>query len=226
MLGTSMTPEIYPSLISADLLALREVIDALEPVADGFHLDVMDFHFVPNLTFGPAFIHAISRVTKKPLHVHVMVDDPLQWTQVLTLRACDVFVFHYEATRERKKIMQVIDAAKGIGCGVGMAINPNTPPDVLFEYLPHLAQALIMSVEPGFSGQKFMPQVQAKLPVLQEHITKQALPCKIAMDGGIAHDNIALLAGQGVSIFAIASAIFGKPDPAIAVQELRQLVSR
>ncbi len=205
--------EIFPSLISADILSLKNVIDLLDPHVDGYHLDVMDFHFVPNLTFGPAVVNAIAGVTERPLHVHLMVDKPAQWLDVLTLRSRDVLVFHYEATKQH---MQLIDAIKGKGYKVGIAINPDTPPDSVLEFLPHLDQVLVMSVQPGFSGQKFMPQVMEKLPKLSG--------TTIAMDGGIGPDNIAILKQKGVTQFGIASAIFDSSDPVQAIRDLRAIV--
>ncbi len=205
--------EIFPSLISADILSLKNVIDLLDEHVDGYHIDVMDFHFVPNLTFGPAFVNAIALATERPLHVHLMVDNPTQWLEVLELRPHDVVVFHYEATTQH---MQLIDAIKGKGFKVGIAINPDTSPDSVLEFLPHLDQVLVMSVQPGFSGQKFMPQVMEKLPKLSS--------ATIAMDGGIGPDNIAILAQKGVTQFGIASAIFDSGDPVQAIRDLRAIV--
>ncbi len=205
--------EIFPSLISADILSLKNVIGLLDNHVDGYHLDVMDFHFVPNLTFGPAFVHAIANATDKPLHVHLMVDNPEQWLEVLKLRPCDVFVFHYEATSQH---MQLIDAVKQRGYKVGIAINPDTPPESVMEFVPHVDQVLVMSVQPGFSGQKFMPQVMEKLPKLSG--------ATIAMDGGIGPDNISVLAQKGVTQFGIASAIFDTSDPVQTIRDLRSLI--
>ncbi len=206
-----MAIQIFPSLISANILSLQNVIETLDPHVDGYHLDVMDFHFVPNLTFGPAFVNAIAHATDKPLHVHLMVDNPEQWVEVLELRRHDTVIFHYEATTQHAAL---IDALKQKGYRVGIAINPQTSPDKVVEYLPLLDQVLVMSVEPGFSGQKFMPQVMEKLSVL-------AGKCTIAMDGGIGPDNIAMLAAKGVTQFGIASAIFDTSDPVQAIRGLR-----
>ncbi len=215
--------EIYPSLISANILSLKDTIEQLDHHVDGYHIDVMDFHFVPNLTFGPAFVNAIAQATDKPLHVHVMVDNPFRWVEMLKLREHDVFVFHYEALQETGEILQVIDAAKSKKFGVGIAINPDTAPHTVLEFLPMLDQVLVMSVQPGFSGQKFIPEVTEKLPVLAEHIRTKQLPCKIAMDGGIGPDNIAMLAQKGAVQFGIASAIFDSSDPVQAIKDLRSL---
>ena len=213
-----MAIEIYPSLISADILSLRDVLETLDQHVDGYHIDVMDFHFVPNCTMGPVFVNALTQATDKPLHVHLMVDNPEQWLEVLTLREHDVFVFHYEATTQH---IQLIDAVKNKGCRVGIAINPQTHPQGVLELIEHIDQVLVMSVEPGFSGQKFMPQVMEKLPLLTQQST-----CKIAMDGGIGPDNIAMLAERGVTQFGIASAIFDSADPIEVIKDLRARCQR
>ncbi|MCK4517934.1 ribulose-phosphate 3-epimerase, partial [Candidatus Babeliales bacterium] len=167
--------KIYPSLISSDLLNLDKTINQIDNYCDGFHIDVMDDHFVPNLTWGPAFVWAISEKTKLPLHVHLMVDEPEKWLDRVKLKKDDIFIFHVEAVVgwKENKVIDFIKKvtnlrAKAMGCKVGVAINPKTPVESIFSFLPSLDHVLIMAVEPGFSGQKFMPEVLEKVAILKE----------------------------------------------------------
>ncbi len=213
--------EIYPSLISSDLLNLQNTINILDPVVDGFHIDVMDDHFVPNLTWGPAFINAIAGASKKPLHVHLMVDNPAKWPSRLNLRSKDLLIFHYEAI-DKKDIPALIEEIKNQGVKVGIAINPKTAISEIFEFLPNLDNVLIMSVQPGFSGQKFMLEVTEKILPLVEFRNKNNLKFKISMDGGIDKTNIKNLSDMGVEQFGVASAIFSQENWARAVKELKK----
>ncbi|MFH1644195.1 MAG: ribulose-phosphate 3-epimerase [bacterium] len=213
--------EIYPSLISSDLLNLQKTINILQPVVDGFHIDVMDDHFVPNLTWGPAFVDAIVGATEKPLHVHIMVDNPTIWTKrIKLLRDRDTLIFHYEAI-DCKKIPKLIEEIKNQNVNVGIAINPKTDINVVFDFLPDLNNVLIMSVNPGFSGQRFMPQVMDKITPLFEYREKNNFNFKISMDGGIGQSNIKNLVDLGVDQFGIACAIFSQKDWIAAVENLK-----
>ena len=214
--------EIYPSLISSDLLNLKQTMQLLDPHCQGYHIDVMDNHFVPNLTWGPAFIKAMSGATKLPLHVHLMVDDPQKWVDMLDLSKKDLFVFHVEAAGDDKKIAQLIKMVNAKNIPVGIAVNPQTPIESIFDFLPSLAQVLLMSVEPGFSGQEYMSLVEEKIAPLVSR-KQDGLSFKICMDGGINVSNIKKLAGMGVEQFGIASAIFGGDDPVAAIQKLSQI---
>lgn len=214
--------EIYPSLISADLLNLETTIRALDPFCAGFHIDVMDFHFVPNLTWGPQFVCAMANITKKPLYVHLMVDNPLKWVEVLPLRNHDFFVFHFEAVTHND-ILQLNQLVHSKGNNVGIAINPGTSVSNVFPYLFDLDTVLLMSVNPGFSGQSFIPSVMNKIVPLKEERDKKQASCIIAMDGGINAENIEKIAHAGVDSVAIASALFEEPNPCLAIENLQKL---
>ncbi|MBD3273565.1 ribulose-phosphate 3-epimerase [Candidatus Dependentiae bacterium] len=214
--------EILPSLISADLLNLETVIKNLDPHCDGYHIDVMDDHFVPNLTWGPAFVKSISSATNLPLHVHLMVQNPEKWVSRIEFKSQDTFIFHYEATKSEDRILKLINVVKALGCKVGIAINPGTPVVKIFDYIDNIDHVLIMSVEPGFSGQKFIPDVVDKVKLLINQRNSMHLNFKIGMDGGIGKDNIAMLKHQGVDQFGIASAIFSEKDPVAALKNLYQ----
>lgn len=212
--------EIFPSLISADLLNLSKIIKELDPHCDGYHIDVMDDHFVPNLTWGPAFVQAILNASGLPVHIHLMVTDPEKWLTRIKLSPQDVFIFHYEATLEQDRILKFIDAVKVLGCKVGIAINPGTPVTAIFDYVDNVDHILVMSVEPGFSGQKFMPEVVDKVESLVNQRESMNLNFTIGMDGGIGKENIKMLAQKGVDQFGVASAIFSEKNIVKALKDL------
>lgn len=212
--------EILPSLISGDILNLESTIKLLSDHCDGFHIDVMDDHFVPNLTWGPAFVNAIMQKTNLPLHIHLMVDNPVTWVDRIKLRQNDLFIFHLEAALDFQEVGDIIETTKKRNLKVGIAIKPKTDITHVFEFLNHLDHVLIMSVNPGFSGQKFMPEVIKKLEPLIKKRKEMNLDFTIGMDGGIDITNIRYLSACGVDQFGVASAVFGQPDPVKALQEL------
>ena len=209
--------EIYPSLISADLLHLQESMDALSKTADGWHLDVMDNHFVPNLTWGAQFMNAIALQTDKKLWVHLMIDNPTAFLDTLFLPHQSYITFHIET---KDDIPALIAAIKKKHWRASIAINPTTDIRECFPYVKEVDQVLIMSVEPGFSGQSLIPETLKKIVPLKHAIEEQESKAAIAIDGGINRDNITAIAKLGVQQFGIASGIFSYPDPA---HELRQL---
>ena len=227
--------KIYPSLISADILCLREVIKKFDQHCDGYHIDVMDDHFVPNLTWGPAFVSAIRKATSLPIHLHLMVDNPEKWVDRVALKKDDVFVFHSAGgntaksrnTNEGRIIpREVWKEIPTLDCKIGIAFNPKTPVDDIFPVLEKVEHVLLMSVEPGFSGQKFMPEVLKKVAPLVEFREKNNLSFSIGMDGGVGKENIGMLAKEGVDVVGVASAIFSQKYPIDALEELYELGER
>lgn len=212
--------EILPSLISADLLNLGKVIKDLDDHCDGYHLDVMDDHFVPNLTWGPMFVEQILNSTELPIHLHLMVQDPEKWVNRVKLRSKDTFIFHYEATKENDRILKLIDSVKVQGYKIGIAINPETEIETIFDYVDNLDHILIMSVNPGFSGQKFIPEVLEKVDSLINQRDSMNLNFKIGMDGGLGKDNIKMITETGVDQIGIASAIFGSGSSVDNIKKL------
>ncbi|MCK4650749.1 ribulose-phosphate 3-epimerase [Candidatus Babeliales bacterium] len=205
--------EIFPSLISSDILNLEKTIKLLDPHCHGYHIDVMDDHFVPNLTWGSCFVNAISKVTDLPLHVHLMVDDPIKWIDRLDLNPSNIFIFHIEPfLSSLQECRNFIKDLKVKNCRVGIAINPDTKVENIFDFLNDLDHVLIMSVKPGFSGQKFMIEVLNKVEPLLEKRRDEDLSFSLGMDGGIDKSNIARLADIGVEQVGIASAIFDQKD--------------
>lgn len=224
-------PQIYPSLISADLLNLQKQINELDAYVDGYHIDIMDFNFVPNLTWGPAFHNAIRAATQKPLHAHLMVCNPEKYIDRLVLTRQDFFSFHLERCPDTQSIdyayaHELIEKVKDKGVNASVAIKPSTPIDALEPVIGQVNDVILMSVEPGFSGQTFMDITYGRLEELQELKKQKASPCTISIDGGINEDNIIKLAQQGADRFCVASAIFDKLKPADAVIMLRQLAQR
>jgi ribulose-phosphate 3-epimerase len=214
--------EIYPSIISSDILSLRSVLKLLDPHCHGYHIDIMDDHFVPNLTFGPAFIKAIRRETILPLHVHLMVDNIFDWVGRILLKKDDLFIFHIEAVLE-EDVVDLVESIKGTGCKVGIAINPETSIDILSSYLHLLDHILVMSVNPGFSGQPFLPSVIEKVTALTTKREEYNVNFTIGMDGGIGPENIKMLAEKGVEQVGAASSIFGESDSVLAIKKLYEM---
>ncbi|MBA3954438.1 ribulose-phosphate 3-epimerase [Candidatus Dependentiae bacterium] len=202
---------LFPSLISANLLNLEKDIQELEPYCAGFHIDVMDFAFVPNLTWGPAFIKAIRKKTSKKLWIHLMVEYPEKYLSVLELYPGDIVSLHIESPTH-SSIAALARTLKSRNITPSIALNPETPLEALI-YLPiKLEHILLMSVNPGFSGQHFLPHTLEKLQAL--HLFRQAhnLDFTIALDGGINKNNIQACVTYGANQLAVASAIFDAPN--------------
>lgn len=211
---------IYPSLIAADLLHLGTVIERFDPICDGFHVDIMDNHFVPNLTWGTAFANAIARASDKPVWVHLMVDNPEEWLQTLELTPGSTLTFHIE---NKSKKEQMIRGVKEKNFRASIAINPKTPLDEILPIAHLLDQILIMSVEPGFSGQDFIENSIDKINPLLNFRSKENLDFSIAIDGGVTEKNIHMLSQKGIDEFAASKAIFGAQDPIAAYKTLKSL---
>jgi len=214
--------EIFPSLISSDLLNLQKEIEILDSHCHGYHIDVMDDHFVPNLTWGTQFVEAIDKATAKPLWVHLMVDDPRRWVKILSLNANSIISFHIESSKETRTILDLIKKKNIVP---SIAINPKTPIETIFPFLDILPHVLVMSVEPGFSGQSFLPEVVQKVDLLRGYCQSRGFKCKIGMDGGIGKENISMLCKKGVEHFGIGSAIFEEKDRVGAINNLYKVSS-
>lgn len=213
--------KIYPSLMAANLINLGHDIKLLEPHCDGFHIDVMDFHFVPNLTFGPDMVNAIRHASKKPLWVHLMVDEPARYIPRLQLRQGDILSIHYEAIKP-ELVAQTLKLVKDRTWQVSLALKPSTPLSVVTPFIPVLDQILLMSVEPGFSGQEFVASTQERLTELNKLKAETNARFVIGMDGGINETNIAQLAKAGVQDMGIGSAIFGSEKPIEQIKKLQE----
>lgn len=214
---------IYPSLMAADQLNLGKVIDLLQPYCEGFHLDILDNHFAPNITWGADTVNAIAKKVGKNVWIHLMIEDPKAFYAHLFLSEGSLVSFHIESEIDVFEFIKRIREKKQ---RVGIAISPKTALREVVPFLNVVDQVLVMSVEPGFSGQSFLPEVIEKVDELAAHRTNHALPFFIGMDGGINKTNIGMLAAKGVNDFAIAGGIFKEHDPVKALQELQLLIRR
>ena len=212
---------IFPSLIAADPLNLQQEIERLDPHCVGYHLDVMDNHFVPNLTFGAAFINAMTKITRRQLWVHLMVEKPDEFIDTLFLPAGSMVTFHFESTPKDYYLAKRIKEKNWLA---SIAINPKTNVEEIFPFLDTVDQVLLMSVEPGFYGQSFISSVEDKIGPLIGYRQTSNVQFKIGIDGGINKTNIAQLTQKGADDFAVAAAIFRQDDPIKALQELQGLV--
>lgn len=212
--------KIFPSLMSANILDLKEIIEKLEPYCAGFHLDVMDLHFVPNLTFGPSIINAIAKASSKALFVHLMIEYPENFIDYLQLPEGSIVVFHRTTTPKPTNLIKAISKK---GWKAGMALDPDESIENVTPLLKELDYVLIMSVRPGFSGQEFIPQTLDKVKKLKTYRKKNKLNFRIAIDGGINEKNIQEVVNSGVDDIAMASAIFKAKDPVKALKKLKKL---
>ncbi len=218
--------KIYPSLMCADLLNLGKVISKFDEHCDGYHVDVMDYHFVPNLTMGPDFVNAIAKATRKPVQVHLMVDNPKVWVDRLNLGKKDTFIFHYEAFECFRPMKDLISTVKKKGWKVGVAFNPGSELDLVEEHLNLLDKVLVMSVNPGFAGQIFISDVLNKVKKLIKLKKTQKANFEICMDGGIGKNNIKVLSDLGVDSVSVGGGIFYSKKPIVALKELYEIVNR
>jgi ribulose-phosphate 3-epimerase len=217
-------PVLAPSILSADFARLADEIAAVEAAGAGLlHLDVMDGHFVPNLTIGPPVVEAVNRVTGLPLDVHLMIEEPDRYIERFARAGADLISVHQEAVPHLHRTVAHI---RECGALAGVALNPSTPIATLQEILPDLDFVLIMSVNPGFGGQRFIPSSLAKIAALREMIRQARSAARIEVDGGVGPDNAEELLRHGAGILVAGSAVFGGGDPGRRAGELVSLLER
>ncbi len=213
-----MQIKIAPSLQAADLRCLREVVLGLERAGvDGIHVDVADGHFAPNLIFGPPFTAAVSRCARVPVGVHLMVTDPAAYGPTFIDAGADVVMFHAEATGDPVGVARLI---RGLGAQPGGALKPETPPEALEGLVGEIDCIMVMTVEPGFSGQSFMPSACGKIPELRRMFGSSI---DIYVDGGLGPETVGTAVGYGANVIVASAAVFRTDvPPAEAVRRLRQ----
>lgn len=212
--------KIAPSMLSCDFGRLAEQLKAVEAGgAEWLHCDVMDGHFVPNITFGPLLVAAANRATNLTLDVHLMIENPECYIPEFVKAGADYVTVHVETCPHLHSTVQQI---KKQGAKAGVTLNPSTPVAALEEILPDVDLVLLMSVNPGFGGQSFIPGSLAKLEKLAALVKRLKPGLPMAVDGGVTASNARELVQRGASILVAGSAVFGKPDPAQAVRDLRQ----
>ena len=214
-----MSARIAPSILSADFARLADEVAKVEAAgADQIHVDVMDGHFVPNITIGPPVVAALRRVTRLPLDVHLMIADPDRYLEAFATAGAAFITVHAEAVTHLHRTLARI---RELGVRAGVAVNPSTPVSHLREVLPEIDLILIMSVNPGFGGQTFIPRSLMKVEQAHTLLTSTGHRADIEVDGGVDLTNAADLVSAGATMLVAGASIFGTPDPAAATRALR-----
>lgn len=216
--------KIAPSILSANFAFLEKEVSAVEKAgADLIHIDIMDGHFVPNLTVGPLVVKALRGITKLPLDVHLMIENPDNLIPEFIKAGSDILTVHVEACTHLHRTLQSI---KDKGIKAGVALNPATPLSALDSILEQIDLLLIMSVNPGFAGQRFIPGVLNKISDARKMIEKKGVKLEIEVDGGVTTENVSDIVSAGVNILVAGSAIFESADYARTIREMREIIGK
>ncbi len=212
-----MSKRIQPSILSADFVNFERDFATISS-ADGIHVDVMDGHFVPNLTFGIGMVRRMQEITALPLDVHLMIENPDHWAPIYAQVGVFSVTFHYEAVADA---IATATAIKSAGSRAGLSIKPNTSVGEIAELIEHFDQILVMSVEPGFGGQSFIPLALEKISAIRRLIDSKGLDTWIQVDGGIDLETIKLASASGADTFVAGSSVFNSPDRNGMISQLR-----
>ena len=219
----NLVMKISPSILSADFCRLGEEVRAMEKAgADYIHVDVMDGHFVPNLTVGPPIVKAVRRCTSLPLDVHLMIQRPDDFLSEFAKAGANILTVHVEAVTHLHRTLSEINK---FGMRAGVSLNPSTPVCLIEPALDYADLVLVMSVNPGFGGQELIPEVLPKIKEIRRLITRRGRPVELEVDGGIKVDNIGVVAEAGADVFVSGSGIFGTPDYAKTIAAMRGNIS-
>jgi ribulose-phosphate 3-epimerase len=223
--GHDASPKLAPSILSADFAHLGDAVAAIERAgADWVHVDVMDGHFVPNLTFGPKMVEDLRKATSLPLDVHLMIERPEEWVARYAEAGAAYLTIHVEATADLAGTLRAIREA---GARPGITLNPETPVDAVLPHLASVDLALVMSVHPGFGGQPFIESSLAKVKAIRAALDARGLSAELEVDGGIKLDNAARVLAAGATVIVAGSAIFEDPaGPVKATEKFRMTVRR
>lgn len=222
--GRAKRVKIAPSLLSADFACIADQIALVERGgADYLHIDVMDGRFVPNITWGPKIVKDMRRLSKLPFDTHLMIVEPERYVDDFARAGSDIITVHWEATVHANRLIHQI---KESGAKAGLSINPATPLSVLDEILPYLDLLLVMSVNPGFGGQRYIETSTAKVAAARRMIDDRGLGVELEVDGGIHEQNAAAVASAGADVLVMGAGIFGTPQPDATIGRVRELCAR
>lgn len=217
-----MTIQIAPSILSADFCNLEKDLDAIK-TADLVHIDVMDYHFVPNLTIGEPVVKRICQVTSLPTDVHLMIEDPDRWAPHYAKLGATSVTFHMGATHAPVRLARELH---DMGCKACFAVRPAEPVEPIFDILSEFDMILVMTVEPGFGGQKFLDNQRGKVRRLRDEIDRQHLSTHIEVDGGVSPTTAPLVAKAGADVLVAGSAVYGAEDRAKAISSIRSAAEK
>ena len=223
-LHEDITDKIAPSILSADFARLGEEIHKVEAAgADMIHFDVMDGHFVPNISFGIPVMASVRKITKMPLDAHLMISEPERYVAEFVKAGADSISVHCEVCPD---IPAMAKRIHDLGARASIGINPETDADRVLPFAEHLDMILVMSVHPGFGGQEFIPSALDKLRYIRRELKRRGLNIDVEIDGGVKLENIADVKAAGANVFVSGSGIFGKPDYAKIINEMLELIAR
>jgi ribulose-phosphate 3-epimerase len=212
-----MPAKFAPSLLAADFAYLAAQVEAVEQFADSLHIDMMDGHFVPTLGIGPQVVESLRPITNVFFHCHLMIENPMQQFEVLAKAGANLVTVHVEAVEDPVK---VVASLRELGVQAGLALNPETPADAVFPYLDELGDVIVMTVNPGWGGQAFLPEALPKVEAVRAEIDRRGLDCDVEVDGGINEETGRRCVAAGATVISAGSSVFRTDNPMAAARRL------